>query len=265
MPNYRLFDRAIIRLSPTQDGEDVRGFLQGLVTHDTAAEMPLWAGLLSPQGKALFDFFLWKDNDALLVDCEATQAEALTRRLSMYRLRRKIAITVDPSLAVYWSATEPDEGARRHYSDLGPWPTGIGFDPRHPALGYRWLSAPAEPIGDASTAYRAHRLSLGITEGIAELGSDQTLWLEANAAELNGVSFSKGCYVGQENTARMNWRQKVNRRMVVVPLSDADPKRQRVTYPEIGVSVELRRVEDMVDLELPEWLRAAISEPEAGA
>jgi folate-binding protein YgfZ len=258
MLNYRLFDRAVIRLSPTEAGEDVRAFLQGLVTQDTTADMPLWAGLLSPQGKALFDFLLWADNDAVLIDTESAQAEALVRRLSMYRLRRKIEIAIDPSLAVYWSLTEPDEGTRRHNSDLGPWPTGIGLDPRHAALGYRWLSAPAEPIGDASAQYRAHRLSLGITEGIAELGSDQTLWLEANAAELNGVSFDKGCYVGQENTARMNWRQKVNRRLVVVPLASADPKRQRVAYPELGLSVELRRVEDMKALDLPEWLRGAV-------
>ena len=239
MPNPRLFDRGVIRLSPPEADEDVRGFLQGLVTQDTAAEMPIWAGLLSPQGKALFDFFLWADGDDVLIDCEAAQAEALARRLSMYRLRRKIAIIVDEALGVFWSGD------------------GTG-DPRHPDLGRRWLAAIAPDDEDVSTAYQAHRLSLGIAEGIAELGSDQTLWLEANAAELNGVSFTKGCYVGQENTARMNWRQKVNRRLVVVPLSGADPKRQRVAYPVLGLSVELRRVEDMADLNLPAWQRAAI-------
>jgi hypothetical protein len=240
MPNPRLFDRAVIRLSPTEDGEDVRGFLQGLVTQDTAAEFPLWAGLLTPQGKALFDFFLWADGQDVLVDCEGKQAEALMRRLSMYRLRRKIAIGVDADVGVFWS----EDGAG---------------DPRHTGLGDRWLGPIAVDDTDASTAYRAHRLSLGVTEGIAELGSDQTLWLEANAAALNGVSFSKGCYVGQENTARMNWRQKVNRRLVVVPLADADPKRQRIAYPELGLSVEHRRVEDMATLDLPEWQRAAIT------
>jgi folate-binding protein YgfZ len=239
MPNPRLFDRAVIRLSPTEADEDVRGFLQGLVTQDTAAEMPLWAGLLSPQGKALFDFFLWADGDDVLIDCEVEQAEALARRLSMYRLRRKIKIMVDEALGVFWSKD------------------GNG-DPRHPDLGRRWLAAIAPDDEDVSTAYQAHRLSLGITEGIAELGSDQTLWLEANAAELNGVSFTKGCYVGQENTARMNWRQKVNRRLVVVPLSGADPKRQRAAYLDLGLSVELRKVEDMASLDLPAWQRAAI-------
>jgi folate-binding protein YgfZ len=240
MPNPCLFDRAVIRLSPTEAGENVHGFLQGLVTQDTAAAMPLWAGLLSPQGKALFDFVLWADGDDVLIDCEESQAEALARRLSMYRLRRKIAIATDAELGVFWSK----DGSS---------------DPRHPELGKRWIDPISADDTDASDAFRAHRLSLGIAEGVAELGSDQTLWLEANAAELGGVSFSKGCYVGQENTARMNWRQKVNRRLVVVPLSDADAKRQRVAYPELGLSVELRRVEDMGALDLPEWQRAAIS------
>ena len=240
MRNTRLFDRTIIRLSPTEAGEDVRQFLQGLVTQDTAAVMPAWGGLLSPQGKALFDFFLWADGADVLIDCESAQAEALVRRLSMYRLRRKITIAIDPAVVVFWSA----EGST---------------DPRHPDLGERWLGSPASQDINVSAAYRAHRLALGIPEGVAELGSDQTLWLEANAAELNGVSFSKGCYVGQENTARMNWRQKVNRRLVVVPLADADPKRQRVAYDQLGLSVELRRVEDMAGLALPEWQRAALA------
>jgi folate-binding protein YgfZ len=246
MPNTRLFDRAVIRLSRTDDGEDVPGFLQGLVTQDTTAEMPLWAGLLSPQGKVLFDFILWADPSTssgrtdVLIDCEAEQAEALSRRLSMYRLRRKIAIGLDQKLGVFWSS----DGSS---------------DPRHAELGHRRLAPITPDDVDISGAYRTHRLALGITEGIAELGSDQTLWLEANAAELNGVSFTKGCYVGQENTARMNWRQKVNRRLVVVPLADADPKRQRVAYSELGFSVELRRVEDLMSLTLPDWQRVAIS------
>lgn len=240
MPNTRLCDRAVIRLSPLEPQENVRAFLQGLVTQDTEKALPLWAGLLSPQGKALFDFILWVEGDDILLDVESAQAEALVRRLSMYRLRRKISIAVDPALGVLWVS----EGSN---------------DPRHPGLGQRWLGAAAPDDIDVSADYRGHRLAVGITEGVAELGSDQTLWLEANAAELNGVSFSKGCYVGQENTARMNWRQKVNRRLVVVPLADAEAKRQRVAYPDLGLSVELRRVEDMGGLDLPDWQRAAIS------
>src|SRR3546814_20212997 len=94
---------------------------------------------------------------------------------------------------------------------------------------------------DADAAWRAHRLALGVTEGRGELGDGTTLWLECNAAELNGVSFTKGCYVGQENTARMNWRQKVNRRLVVGPIAEADEKGQGIAYSGLGWSVEPRR------------------------
>ena len=154
---------------------------------------------------------------------------------------------MDDALGVFWSRENESQGEG---------------DPRHPALGQRWIGPVGADDSDASEAFRRHRLALGIAECVAELGSDQTLWLETNAAELGGVSFSKGCYVGQENTARMNWRQKVNRRLVVVPLADADPKRQRVAYPELGLSVELRRVEDMAGLDLPEWQRGALGDGE---
>ena len=99
------------------------------------------------------------------------------------------------------------------------------------------------------------RLSHGVCEGHGELAD--LLWLECNAAELNGVSFTKGCYVGQENTARMNWRQKVNRRLVVIPLADSDPARQRAAYPQLGLAVDHRRVEDIRPEWRPGWLQQA--------
>lgn len=235
-----LSDRAVIRLS----GEDVRGFLQGLVTQDmakVAQDRPQWAGLLTAQGKALFDFLLWADGEDILVDCEAEAADDLVRRLSLYRLRRPITIARDDALAVHWSPSADGQPA----------------DPRLAALGHRWL-APANGAGDASQAWRAHRLSQGVAEGLAELGSDKTLWLECNAEELNGVDFAKGCYVGQENTARMHYRNKVNRRLVVVPLDRADERRQRAAYPDLGLSVEHRRVEDIAGLDPPDWLSQGI-------
>jgi folate-binding protein YgfZ len=233
-----LVDRALLRLS----GEDVRGFLQGLVTQDLAllaAERPLWAGLLTPQGKALFDFILWADGEDVLVDCEREAAGDLARRLTLYRLRRKIAIEREPVLCVHWSLAGP-----------GP------HDPRLPELGRRWL---APEGGAAGQEWLSHRLSLGVTEGQAELGSDKILWLECNAAELNGVSFTKGCYVGQENTARMNYRSKVNRRLVVVP-ADAPGERTRIHYPELGLAVEHRRLDDLGAALQPPWLAAALGE-----
>lgn len=217
MPATTLEDRAVIRLS----GEGVRGFLQGLVTNDVLGTLPVYAGLLTPQGKALFDFIIWADGDDILIDCEAGQAEALEKRLKMYRLRRPIAIVREPALAVHWSR-EANKGVP---------------DPRNPTLGNRWIDLPDE----AATGWNAHRLSLGVVEGQAELGSDKTLWLEANAREQNGVSFAKGCYVGQENTARMNYRGKVNRRLAVLPLEQAPEKDLRTAYPDLGLAVVVAR------------------------
>ena len=97
-----LANRAVIRLSPQDEAEDVRAFLQGLVTNDVAGALPCWAALLSPQGKVLFDFLIWADGADLLIDCEVDQADALVRRLSLYRLRRKIGIAPDPELGVHW-------------------------------------------------------------------------------------------------------------------------------------------------------------------
>jgi tRNA-modifying protein YgfZ len=222
MPNTTLFDRALIRLS----GDDVRGFLQGLVTNDVLGDLPVYAGLLTPQGKALFDFIVWADGDDVLIDCERDAANDLAKRLTMYRLRRPIEIARDEVLRVHW-APSGDEGID---------------DPRLPALGRRWLAS--EDDGDISAEWHTFRRSLGVPEGRAELGSDKTLWLETNAAELNGVSFSKGCYVGQENTARMNYRQKVNRRLFVMP----------------DGTVERRSSIDPGNVMVPDWLRSALDQ-----
>lgn len=233
MPATTLADRTLIRLS----GEDVRGFLQGLVTNDVSGALPVWAGLLSAQGKCLFDFLVWADGDDLLIDCEADAAEELAKRLRMYRLRRPIEIALAPDLAVHWSA-DGDEGVP---------------DPRLPDLGRRWIAAADEP----ATGWLAHRLGLGVCERRAELGD--LLWLECNAAELNGVSFTKGCYVGQENTARMNWRQKINRRLVVVPATEPGP-RTKAFYPDLRLAVEHRRVDDLADVTLPRWLSETLAQ-----
>src|SRR5690349_531757 len=140
-----LTDRAVVRLS----GEDVRGFVQGLVTSDVAGALPVWTGLLTPQGKCLFDFIVWVDGDDLLLDCEADAADDLIKRLMIYRLRRPITIERDPSLAIHWSLH--GEGST---------------DPRLPELGKRWLG----PSDDPTTGWLEHRLRLGVTEGRAELG-----------------------------------------------------------------------------------------------
>ena len=231
-----LTDRAVVRLS----GEDVSGFLQGLVTSDVTGALPVWAGLLTPQGKCLFDFIVWPSDrdsgDDLLLDCEAAAADDLMKRLAIYRLRRPILIERDPTLAVHWSKE-----------------CGSDADPRLPSLGRRWLAPEAEP----AIGWLEHRLRLGVCEGRAELGD--LLWLECNAAELNGVSFTKGCFVGQENTARMNWRQKVNRRLFVV--EGGGGERARIEYPDLGLSVAHARVDAVpANAIIPDWLESALAQ-----
>ena len=244
MTGTTLTDRTLIRIS----GEEAKSFLQGLLTRDVLTLKPgepRWSGLLTPQGKALFDFILWGDGEDVLIDCESAQADALARRLTLYRLRRRVTIAREEGLAVHWAIDAADKPR----------------DPRLPLLGHRWIAPPTP--GDAADAFRAHRLTLGVFEGVGELGQDQTLWLETNAEELNGVDYDKGCYVGQENTARMHYRHKVNRRLVAVPLAGADPKRQRAVLEDLGLSIELRRVDDLDPATLPGWLASAIAEQAA--
>jgi folate-binding protein YgfZ len=205
-----------------------------LVTQDVTGELPVWAGLLTAQGKCLFDFLVWADDDDLLLDCEAQGSDELIKRLSLYRLRRPITIARDQGLAVHWSK----QGGQ-----------GVA-DPRLPELGRRWLG----DTDEVTDGWLEHRLRLGVCEGRAELGD--LLWLECNAAELNGVSFTKGCFVGQENTARMNWRQKVNRRLMVI--EGDEEERTRIAYPELALSVVHARA-DVVPANaiVPAWWPAA--------
>ncbi|WP_439533115.1 CAF17-like 4Fe-4S cluster assembly/insertion protein YgfZ [Polymorphobacter sp.] len=205
MTRYCLPDRAVLRIN----GADTRPFLQGLLTQDVmqlAPGHPLYAGLLSAQGKLLFSMLLHKDAAGdVLVDVDIAQADALARRLGLYRMRKAVTIAPAPDLAVHVAL----EGGHDHPAD-----------PRLAALGSRWLAAPGD-APDGIDAWRAHRTALGVAEA-AELGEDRLLWLETGAALLNGVSFTKGCYVGQENTARMHHRDKV-RRMIVPLRIDGSP------------------------------------------
>lgn len=206
MTDVTLENRAVLAVA----GADALAFLQGLITHDAALVAPgraLFAGLLSPQGKALFDFHLHAGEGELFIDVAAERADALLRRLSMYKLRKAVSISRRDDLAVLagWPGGEPAPGPA---------------DARTPALGARWIG----PVGSApagAAAYDAHRHAVGVPDSV-DIGQDELLWLETGADLLNGVSFTKGCYVGQENTARMHHRDKVRRRLVPVTI-DGDP------------------------------------------
>lgn len=197
-------DRAVIRVT----GPDRREFLQGLVTNDLRrlSQGPVYAALLSPQGKYLSDFLLVAESDAILIDVKADLADALLRRLSMYRLRAKVAL---------------ERTALHVLRGLGPAPAGAVTDPRHPALGWR---AYAEGPGTAPAIdWDAIRVEHAIPETGVELIPDETFILEAGFERLNGVDFRKGCYVGQEVTARMKHKTELRKGLARVLVEGAAP------------------------------------------
>ncbi|HWY60914.1 MAG TPA: hypothetical protein VNW15_03340 [Rhizomicrobium sp.] len=205
MESVQLSDRAVIAL----EGPDARPFLQSLVTNDLTDLAPghaLYAALLAPQGKILFDFIIAEGDGAVLLDCAAQGAEGLARKLKQYRLRAKIEIAIRPQLSVYAGlAGRPAERA-------------VSFaDPRLDALGARSIGALAEmPAGLPGPAgYHAARLTLGVPEG-GDFGSDRIFALDAGLDELHAISFDKGCYIGQELTARMKHRGKDRKRILIV-------------------------------------------------
>ena len=209
-------ERTVLRMA----GADVRDVLQNVVTNDLARVAPgraVYAALLTPQGKYLFDFLLVEGPDgALLIDCAADRAEALAQRLRMYCMRRDAAVTGAAGLAValVWGGAIP-EGA--------PAGTLAVPDPRAAALGWRIYAADPEAaltaVGAAPAdraAYDALRIAHMVPASGIELVPDQTYILEAGFEALNGVDFRKGCYVGQEVTARMHHKTVLKKRLVRV-------------------------------------------------
>jgi len=193
-------DRRLFRIT----GADRERFLQGLVTSDVRRlkDGIVYAALLTPQGKYLADFFLVPDGEGILLDVRDTLAEGLVRRLALYRLRADVTIAPAPV------------GVLR---GLGAAPPGAFADPRDPALGWRlYTAAPGGPPVIAWDAIRVERL---IPETGVELVPEETYILEAGFERLNGVDFRKGCYVGQEVTARMKHRAELRRGLVRVALA----------------------------------------------
>jgi folate-binding protein YgfZ len=203
-----LDDRAVLSMS----GPDAREFLQGLITNDMgrlSETTPLYAALLTPQGKILFDFLLFARDETILLDCPATTAPDLVKRLSLYRLRAKVDIALRADLGVIasWDGAE--------HSDLA------ALDPRLAALGRRAIldRGPVAADHASAKAWLGHRLDLGVPEG-ADFGHDRMFALDADLDELHGVSFEKGCYVGQELTARMKHRGTTRKRLFPIATLD---------------------------------------------
>lgn len=208
MPIAQLEDRAVIAIA----GPEARPFLQGLITNDVErleAGKGIYAALLTPQGKILFDFFLVEGDGAILIDCLAASREPLLKRLSLYKLRSKINIEARDQLVVL---AEWDGSTTQNAISYA--------DPRLPELGRRAIIAKGEMRRDPlhSDSYHDHRLSLGIPEG-GDFGSDKMFALDADLDELHAIDFDKGCYVGQELTARMKHRGTARKRLLPIELS----------------------------------------------
>jgi tRNA-modifying protein YgfZ len=198
------------------EGEDRVAFLQGLVSNDVAEAAPgraVWAALLTPQGKWLADFFIFSNGEQLLLDCERQQIESIQRRLARFRLRSKVTLNVADKLTVYaaWDGT-PEVDAI------------AAPDPRLPEAGWRLLSAVPLPTTALEADWDRHRLVLGLPEGSRDLETEKTVLLEAGFDELHGVSWTKGCYMGQELTARTRYRGLVKRRLVPVTIEGPVPE-----------------------------------------
>jgi tRNA-modifying protein YgfZ len=201
----RLPARGVIEVG----GVDRASFLQGLVSNDVQQVVPgraVWTALLTPQGKWLADFFILADGERLLLDCERAHIPMVVQRLSRFRLRSKIELR-DASEALQVHAAwdgEPEAEAI------------VAPDPRLPEAGWRALSATTLPCTATEADWDRHRLALSLPDGSRDLESEKTVLLEAGFDELHGVSWSKGCYMGQELTARTKYRGLVKRRLVPV-------------------------------------------------
>jgi len=215
-----LADRRLIQIT----GPDWRSFLQGLITQNVEAldeGAVAYGALLTPQGRLLFDMFIWAEAGGAVLDVAAEGREALIARLSMYRLRSKVAISVkDGDVFALFSGAAPGDAADP--------PPGWRTDPRLAALGWRAIGEAPPPTARGAEptsleAYHAHRIALGVPDLVCDALSDKAYAVEADLDLLNGVDFAKGCFVGQETTSRMKRRGQVKTRLCTLSFDGPAP------------------------------------------
>lgn len=219
-------------------GEDRIGFLQGLVSNDMLKVQrgeAVWAAFLTPQGKFLHEFFAAPHVDAVLLECERARRDDLITRLSRYKLRAKVSVAPDDTLTpgVAWG-----DGARAAFEMTGGpgsvsvQGTGIVYaDPRAAALGLRWAFDANQVDGlekrgltrATAEAYDAVRFDVGVPDGSRDMDIEKALLLENGFEELHGVDFEKGCYIGQELTARTHYRALIKKRLMPVAIDGPLP------------------------------------------
>jgi folate-binding protein YgfZ len=219
-------------------GEDRIGFLQGLVSNDmlkVQGGAAVWAAFLTPQGKFLHEFFAVPHADAVLLDCERERRDDLVTRLSRYKLRAKVSVAADDTLTpgVAWG-----DGASAAFKtsgtpgSVGKHGTGVVYaDPRSADMGLRWALAADQVDGleklglspATPDTYDSLRFDLGVPDGSRDMEIEKALLLENGFEELHGVDFEKGCYIGQELTARTHYRALIKKRLMPVEIDGAVP------------------------------------------
>jgi len=230
-------DRSVIGIS----GPDSRDFLQGLISNDITQVTPersIYAALLTPQGKYLFDFFISQSGEQLLIDCEKARLPDLSKRLRMYKLRADASVT-DLSdefvVAAAWgdgiaqkAKLEDQTGQARDLTE-----GSLSIDPRLSKAGLRiatrneMLESTVSPLAATKATpedYDLHRLRLGLPASSRDLIVDKSILLESGIDDLNGINWDKGCYMGQELTARTKYRGLIKKRLVPVTIEGPTPE-----------------------------------------
>lgn len=236
-----LQDRAVLAVR----GPDRRDFLQGLISNDmngVGTDHVIWSALLTPQGKYLHDFHvaavISDDTETLLLECERARVGDLLRRLRLYKLRAKAEVTDESDawdvFAVFGAASPAAMTLPDHAGAARPVGGGVAFvDPRHAALGVRLLL----PAGTGTAflamhgvqmgeriAFEAMRIALGVPDGSRDMAVEKAILLENGFDELGGVAWRKGCFVGQELTARTKYRGLVKKRLIPVAIDGPVPE-----------------------------------------
>lgn len=220
-------NRGLIKI----DGPDARSYLQGLVSQDmthVTATQAVYSAFLTPQGKFLYDFFCFELNGALVLDCEAHRRSDFFKRLSMYKLRSNVTLSdVTEDLQVYAVLDDTDKlGLGKERGQSVAFGSGVAFvDPRLSAMGARvTLAKGDEALSQAGLVpgivedYEYVRITQGLADGSRDMDPDKALLLENGFEELDGVSFTKGCFMGQELTARTRYRGLVKKRLLPVAI-----------------------------------------------
>lgn len=267
-----LEDRGVVAVS----GPDARPFLQAIISNDASKISPeaaIYAALLTPQGKFLHDFIIVQNGDEFLLDTEKHRVPDLLKRLQLFRLGSDVSInSKDDELlvAALWSTNCPVI----FHENVEPGNTVymegccVTLDPRLATLGYRALGQEkdiktflsSKLCRNGSRAdYDIHRLEKGVPDGSRDIQVNKSFLLESNFEELNGVAFDKGCYIGQENTARQKHRGTIRRRLIKVNISGPPPDNNEIITWENGEIGQMRSVNNncgIAIIRLDQWAKA---------